>query len=103
MSEIKEGDWIEKLFEEKNSLKCIKLLGFPESSVDKEFACNAGDTGSIPGLGRSAGGGKGYPLQYSALDNSMDCIVHGVPNSWTQLSNFHYTVLSICLIFSCLI
>ena len=58
MSEIKEGDWIEKLFEEKNSLKCIKLLGFPESSVDKEFACNAGDTGSIPGLGRSPGEGK---------------------------------------------
>ena len=48
------------------------------SSVDKESAYNAGDLGSIPGLGRSPGEGKGYPLQYSGLENSMDCIVHGV-------------------------
>ena len=50
-----------------------------------------GDLGSIPGLGRSPGEGKGYQLQYSGLDNSMDCIVHGVTKSWTQLSNFHFT------------
>ena len=43
----------------------------------------------IPGLGRSPGGGKGYPLQYSGLENSMDYIVHGVPKSWTRLSDFH--------------
>jgi len=43
----------------------------------KEFACNAGDLGLIPGLGRSPGEGKGYTLQYSGLENSMDCIVHG--------------------------
>ena len=43
----------------------------------KESACNAGDLGSIPGLGRSSREGKGYPLQYSGLENSMDCIVHG--------------------------
>ena len=49
MSEIKEGDWIEKLFEEKNVLNCIKLLDFPDSSVDKESACNAGDPILIPG------------------------------------------------------
>ena len=54
------------------------LMGFPGSSVGKESTCNAGDPGSIPGSGRSAGGGKGYPLQYSGLENSMDCIVHGV-------------------------
>ena len=42
-----------------------KHLGFPDSSVDKEYACNAGDPGSIPGLGRSSGEGTGYPLQYS--------------------------------------
>ena len=48
---------------------------FPDSSVGKEFACNVGDLGSIPGLGRSPGEGKGYPLQYSGLENSMDCIV----------------------------
>ena len=52
-------------------------------------ACNAGDLGSIPGLGRSTGEGNGYPLQYSGLGNSMDCIVHGVTESQTQLSNFH--------------
>ena len=49
-----------------------------------------GDLGSIPGLGRSPGEGKGYPLQYSGLENSMNCIVHGVAKSRTQLSNFHF-------------
>ena len=49
--------------------------GFPDSSVDKESACNVGDLGSSPGLGRSPGQGKGYPLQYSGLENSMDCSV----------------------------
>ena len=58
-------------------------------SVGKESACNAGHLGSIPGLERSPGEGKGYPLQYSGLENSMDCIVHGVSKSWTWLSNFH--------------
>ena len=57
--------------------------GFPDSSFGKESACNAGDPGSIPGLGRSPGEGKGYPLQYSGLENSKDCIVHGVAKSWT--------------------
>ena len=46
--------------------------GFPHSSVGKESACSAGDPGSIPGLGRSPGKGKGYPLQFSGLENSMD-------------------------------
>ena len=44
----------------------------------------------IPELGRSRGEGNGYPLQYPTLDNSMDCIVHGVSKSWTQLSTFHF-------------
>ena len=96
---------------------------FPDSSVGKESTCNAGDPGSIPGLGGSCGEGIGdllqcswtspvaqlvknppamwetwgqslgwedplekensYPLQYSGLENSMECIVHGVPKSWT--------------------
>ena len=60
--------------------------GFPCGSADKEAARNAGDLGSIPGLGRSPGEGKGYPLQYSDLENSMDGIVHGVAKSWTRLS-----------------
>ena len=51
---------------------------YSNSSADKEPACNAGDPGSIPGLGRSAGEGIGYPRQYSGLENSMDYIVHGV-------------------------
>ena len=57
---------------------------------DKDSTCNEGDLGSIPGLGRSPGEGKGYPLQYSGLENSMDCIVHGVAKSRTQLSDFHF-------------
>ena len=52
--------------------------GFPHSSVGKEFPCNAGDPGSILGLGRSPGERKGCPLQYSRLENSMGCIVFGV-------------------------
>ena len=48
---------------------CLILLGFPGGSVSKEFACNAGDLGSIPGLGSSAGGGNGNPLQYSCGEN----------------------------------
>ena len=57
-------------------------MGFPGSSAGKELACNAGDLGSIPGLGRPPGEGNGYLLQYSGLENSMDCIVHGVTKSW---------------------
>ena len=64
-------------------------MGFPCGSAGKESACNVGDLDSIPGLGRSPGEGKGYPLQYSGLENSMDCIAHGVANSQTWLSNFH--------------
>ena len=59
------------------------VLGFPCGSAGKEPACNLGDLGLIPELGRSPGEGKGYPLQYSGLDNSMDCIVHGVAKSQT--------------------
>ena len=116
----------------------LHTLGFTDSSVAKESACNAGDPSSIPGsgrssgegigyplqyswaslvaqlvknlpsmwetwiwslasipvLGRSPGEGKGYPLQYSSLENSMGCIVHGVPKSWTRLSHFHFTYLA---------
>ena len=50
-------------------------------SAGKESACNVGDLGLIPGSGRSPGEGNGYPLQYSGLENSMDCIVHGVAKS----------------------
>ena len=59
-----------------------KAKGFPCGSVGKESTCNAGDLGSIPRLGRSLGEEKGYPLQYSGLENSVDCIVHGA-KIWT--------------------
>ena len=63
------------------------------AQLGKESACNAGDLGLIPGLGRSPGEGKGYPLQYSGVENSMDCIVHGVAKSQTRLSDFHFPSL----------
>ena len=56
-------------------------MGFPDGSAGKESACNTGDLGSIPGLGRFPGEGKGYPLQYSGLETSMDCVVLGVAKS----------------------
>ena len=60
-------------------------MGFPCDSAGKESACNAGDLGSIPGLGRSPGEKKGYAVQYSGLENFMDCIVHGFsrPEYWS--------------------
>ena len=112
----------------------MDFLKFTHSSVGGESACSAGDPGWIPGLGRCAGEGigyplqysqaslvaqlvnnlstmweirvqslgwgrspgerKGYPLQYSGLENSMDCIVHGVTKSWTQLKDYHFHFLS---------
>ena len=67
---------------------CI-YMGFPCGSAGKESACNAGDLGSIPGLGRSPGEGKVYSLQYSGLENSMDCIVYRAQKRQAQLSNLH--------------
>ena len=61
------------------------------SSVGKSSACNVGDLGLIPGLGRSSGEGNGNPLQYSGLENSMDCIRHRVSKSQTWLGDFHWT------------
>ena len=56
-------------------------MSFPGASPGKESACNVGDLGLIPGLGRSPGEGKGYQLQYSGLENSMGCIVYAVDRS----------------------
>ena len=66
------------------------VLAFAGDSAGEESACNVGDLGSIPGLERFPGEGKGYPLQYSGLENSMDSIVHGVTKSQTRLSDFHF-------------
>ena len=67
---------------------------FPGGSAGKGSACNAGDLGSIPGLGRFPGEGKGYPLQYSGLENPMNYIVHGVAKSQTRMSDFHFIMSS---------
>ena len=67
----------------------LRKMGFPYGSAGEEFACNARDLGSITGLGRSPGEGKGCPFQYSGLENFMDCTVHRVTKSQTRLSNFH--------------
>ena len=67
--------------------------GFPDSSVDKESTCKTGNPGSIPGSGRSTGEGKGYSLQYSGLENFMNCTVYEVAKSLTRLSDFHFTSL----------
>ena len=66
---------------ERDRLPTPVFLGFPGGSHGKESACNTGDLGLIPRLGRSPGEGKGNPLQYSDLD--------GVAKSWTWLSDFH--------------
>ena len=73
-----------------NLSKLWERVGFPCGSAGKESACNAGDLGSIPGLERSPWEGKGYPLQYSVLENSMDCIVHGVAvrQDWATFTYF---------------
>ena len=66
-------------------------MDFLCGSAGKESACNAGDLGSVSGLGRSPGEGKGYLLEYSGLENSMGYIVHGVAKSQTRLSNFNFS------------
>ena len=81
-------------------LQCMDHAGFapaqflaicvPCGSAGKESTCNMGDLGSIPGLGGSPGEGKGYPIEYSDLENSMDCIIHWVTKSRTRLSGFHF-------------
>ena len=73
------------------------ILCFPGGSEVKASACNAGDLGLIPGLGRSPGEGNGNPLQYSCLENPMDggawwATVHGVAKSQTRLSDFTYSL-----------
>ena len=68
---------------DKNCRDLVDSEGFPGGSDGKESTCNVGDLGSIPGLGRSPGEGNGYPVLYSGLETSMDCIVHGVAKSQT--------------------
>ena len=82
--------WVGKIRWRRGRLPTPAFLGFPCGSAGIESTCNAGDLSLTPGLGRSPRKGKGCPLQYSSLENSMDCLVHGVTKSWTQLSDFHF-------------
>ena len=78
MQETWFDSWVRKIHWRRDRLPTLVLLGFPDDSAGKESICNAGDLGSIPGLGRMPGEGNGYPLQYSGLENSMHCMVLGV-------------------------
>ena len=87
---MKVGD--ERMTENSNII-CLHVVltpGFPSGSAGKESAFSARDLGLMPGLGRSPGDGKGSPLQYSDLENSMHYVVHGLANSQRQLSGFHF-------------
>ena len=87
------NSWVGKILWRRDRLSTPLFLDFPCGSAGKESACNAGDQGLIPGLGRSPEEGKGYPLRYSGLENSMDYIAHGVAESRAQLSNLHFHFL----------
>ena len=76
---------------ENDGLPTPVFLGFSGGSAGKESTGNGRDLGLIPGLERSPGEGNGYPLQYSGLEKSMDCIVHGIAKNWTQMNDFHFT------------
>ena len=79
--------WVGKIRWRRDRLPTLVFLGFPCGSAGKESASSVGDLGSTPGLGRFLGEGKGYPLQCSGLENSMDCIVYGIAKSWTWPSD----------------
>ena len=82
------------------NIRTMDWLGFPCGSAGKESTSNAGDLGSIPGLGISPAEGKGTLLQYSGLENSMDCIVHGVAKNEKWLSNFYFHIHELIIDFS---
>ena len=83
MQETQFDSWVGKILWSRDRLPTLVFLGFSVGSPGEKSACDAGDLGLIPGLGISPGEGKGYPLQYSGLENSMDCLVHGVTKSHT--------------------
>ena len=76
--------WVGKIRWRRDGLPTAVFLGFLCGSAGKESTCNAGHLGSIPGSGRSPGEGKGYPLQYSGEENSMEFVADGVAESETN-------------------
>ena len=93
MQETRFDSWVGKIHWRRNRLPTPVFLGFSCGSAGKESVCNVGDLSLISGLKRSPGEEKGYPFQYSGLENSIDCIVHGVAKGQTRLSDFHFTSL----------
>ena len=81
MQKTRFDSWVEMICWRRESLPTPVLLGFPCGSAGKELACNVGDLGSIPGLGRSPGEGKGYPLQYSWVSLVVQ-LVKNLPAMW---------------------
>ena len=75
------NSWVGKILWRRDRLPYPAFLGFPCGSAGKESDCNVRDLGSVPGLGRSPGEGYGYPIQYSGLENSMDCSLWGCKES----------------------
>ena len=93
---------LDTIYEQDTKWIMYCVLGFPGGSDGIESACNAGDLGLIPGLGRSPGEVNSYPLQYSGLENSMDrgawqATVQGVAKTWTRLNNLHFQ-FSLCFV-----
>ena len=80
---------------EYNCLSTIYYVGFPGGSAGKKSTCSVGELGSICGLGWSPGERIGYPLQYSGLENPIDCIVHDITKSHTQPNDFHFHLFPI--------
>jgi len=81
--------WVGKIPWRRDRLPTPVVLGFPGGSAGKERAYNAGDLGSIPESGRSPGEGNSNPLQYSSLENSTDCIAHGVSESDLRRESYY--------------
>ena len=82
------NSWVGRIPWGRDRLPTPGVLGFPCGSAGKESACNVGDLGSVPEVGRSPRERKGYPLQYSCLENPMDYTVHGVSKSQTRMIIF---------------
>ena len=87
--------WVRKILWRRDSLPTPVFLGFPGGSDSKESACDTGDLGLIPGLGRSPGEGNGYPLQCSCLENSMHRGAWQLQFMGSQLRDFHFTFFSV--------
>ena len=103
MQETRFDSWVGKIHWRRDRILTPVFLGFPGGSAGKELACNVGDLGSIPVLRRSPEEGISYPLQYSVLENSMNCIVHGVAKSQTRLNDVQFTSGKFILALLCML